>query len=171
MKPIAITESKHDLYALERILGVLPSISFSGFAASGKNAAISYARSALLSPNRRVVLVIDSDSLDPGKIDEGRQFVNDYLAKPDRNRFLLVQMIPEFERVFFYNEYMVTKGTVEKNHLAPRQGLYDLKGIASEDDYYEYIDGLSTKELESIARNAPEIQEIASFLSISVSAV
>lgn len=138
-KEIAIvTEGELEAKVLEKLLRSKKHDSqFTIYPSSGFSSALSAVNTLLSLKESKVLLVLDTDSVDEQRIEEKKDFVNFYVnQKAHEDDLKIVWAIPEFEVIFLNNKKFVQALTDEVmddkildiGKLAPKKTIEKISG-------------------------------------------
>jgi len=165
-----ITEGEFDAAILDKLLSEKKyNVKYRILPASGYSSALSKVKSLLSKSDKKIVLLLDTDTTDPVKIAEKKDFVNSYIdAKTNKYNLKTVWAIPEFEIIFLSSQkflHGLTRHKIDKNLLelgknAPEKMLQSISPLSKRD----YILLLNDKEIADDFFNGGVIKEISDFI-------
>ncbi len=171
---IIVTEGKFDRALLEKVLP--PKIRENAQIVDGRGdmSALSLARSYCLKGDYQVLLVIDSDTLDEGKIREKRNFAEHYFKMvTSPSKFKVVMLVPELEALFFADKKFIEdyfKRSISdlEFDLFKRDPGYALKSLSGGEPFASLRDNLLGKiddnMIQKINRE-PAVREIVDYFA------
>ena len=164
-----ITEGQFDTDLLKKILPkkTTGGHSFEFTPASGFSYAMALARSILIMGGSSIILVLDTDSVDPQKVAEKKSFVGSYLnASVYQENFKLELVEPELEIIFFENKTLLEKiigasistEAWDLARFSPKKHLEYLSGLSRE----EILNKLTEEDIQ-LLQNSSVIKDIMQF--------
>jgi len=165
-----ITEGKFDAEALTEILKDKNlGAEYKIISAGGYSSALSKARSLLSFGDQKVLLLLDTDSVEKDKIDEKKEFVDFYVSgKNNSEYFKAVWAIPEFEIIFLKNKKFLHQLRAEElshelleiGEASPRRMLESI----SHEKRDSFLPLLNNKEVRDEFFKEGPVKEICDFM-------
>lgn len=150
---VIITEGDFDAKVLNKIFADNSNVKI--MAASGYSSAISKARSLMSHlPNTRIILLLDTDTLDQREIDEKQDFVSSFMnIRLHENDIKVVWAVPEFEIIFLNNKeflkavtsHQLNKDLIEFGKFSPRRALESITQ-KNRKDLLQFLDNKQIKD-------------------------
>jgi hypothetical protein len=171
-----IVEDDSDKAIVESVLGsVVKDLPFEVVSARGRSSAISLARSYFAFSENHVALLLDSDSVNPRKVQEQRQILTDMLAAvAPAWAFEVVLAVPEIEICLFqdpqalkatFGDSLTSEALLEARFVPSIVLKRLLANVGWKDDYETAVRKVvsSIAPLEALAECSP-LKEVRSFI-------
>lgn len=165
-----ITEGEFDAKVLNKLLKDKKfSNRYEILSASGYSSALSKVKSLMTFRNKKIILLLDTDTIEINEIKQKEDFVNSYInIGLNKDNFKAFWAIPEFEIIFLDNKNFLeeltpkrlTKDLLEVAKLSPRRTLESISNKKRE----QYIALLDKKEIRDEFFKRGLIKEICDYI-------
>ncbi|MEI7584767.1 hypothetical protein [Runella sp.] len=167
---IIITEGEFDAKVLQKLLKdrKLP-VKYEILSAYGYSSALSKVKSLMTIRNNKIILLLDTDTIEKNEIRQKEDFVNSYVnTNLIKDNFKTFWSIPEFEIIFLDNKKFLTELTHKKFNkdfldlakTSPRRTLESISKKTRE----EFIKLLDKKEIRDEFFKSGLIKEICDYI-------
>jgi len=165
-----ITEGEFDAKVLNKLLKDKKFTNrYEILSASGYSSALSKVKSLMTFKNKKIILLLDTDTIEKNEIKQKEDFVNSYVNSGLNNdNFKTFWSIPEFEIIFLDNKKFLTeltpkkisKDLIELAKNSPRRTLENMSNKGRE----QYIALLEKKEVRDEFFKSGLIKEICDYM-------
>ncbi|MCU0433376.1 MAG: hypothetical protein MUC87_07990 [Bacteroidia bacterium] len=165
-----ITEGEFDAKVLNRLLKDKKfAIRYEILSANGYSSALSKVKSLMTFRNKKIILLLDTDTIEKNEIEQKKDFVNSYVnSSLSKDNFKVFWAIPEFEIIFLDNKKFLekltpkkfTKDLLEVAKVSPKRTLESISNKRRE----QYIALLDKKEIRDEFFRTGLIMEIYDYL-------
>lgn len=165
-----ITEGEFDAKVLNKLLKDKKfAIKYEILSASGYSSALSKVKSLMTIRDKKIILLLDTDTIEKNEIKQKEDFINSYVnANLSKDNFKAFWAIPEFEIIFLDNKKFLaeltskkfTKDLLEVAKVSPRRTLENISNKRRD----QYIALLDKKEVRDEFFKKGLIKEICDYL-------
>lgn len=173
-----VVEGQLDAILLRKYLPEIPDLAVRLYAAGGMVSLSTVARNLLVHEEGPVLVVMDTDSLDPAQSRQAEAMASAALKLvASEDRFDVFAYSPEHEVVFFeasqilgryWTTEVLTKDILDRGHYAPRQALVELLA-RSKQTLTTWITALTSEDGEVLRAGPQATQLIELFKSMATS--
>lgn len=165
-----ITEGEFDAKVLHKLLKDKKfKIKYEILSANGYSSALSKVKSLMTIRSKKIILLLDTDTIEKNEIRQKEDFVNSYVNTPlNKDNFKTFWAIPEFEIIFLDNKKFLTELTTKKlskdllevAKISPRRTLESISNKRRE----QYVALLDKKEIRDEFFKGGLIKDICDYL-------
>lgn len=168
-KTTIVIDGKADSAILKTILkDKISPEKYSIYSSSGHSDALSAAHTLLSVSDKKVLLLLDTHTVNEGEMDEKKQFVKEYVPVLPGKKLKTIWMEPEIEILFLNNpkfllaltDKPVSKELIEVGQAAPKRALEIISGKKSDG----YLDLLDKEEIRNEFFKEGPVKEIYDFI-------